>query len=370
MPDRPRMAMLGGGPGSFIGGIHHLGAQMAGVDLVAGVFSSDPDKSRMAARDYGVAPERCYPDAQTMFAAEAQRGDGIDMVAIATPNHLHLPAALMAIEAGVHIICDKPATTTLAQALTLRDALARGNSTYAMTFTYSAYPMVREAKARIAAGEIGSIRKVMVSFAQGGLARAQASAGWRADPALGGIGGCIADLGTHAFHLAEFVTGQAVTGVLADLAGHGGRMLDDDGSVLLRFTDGARGLIHASQIAFGQRSALSLDVYGEEGALHWDFESADHLRLVRGGETLLLGPTSTDLLVRVAGMRGIGNGLVAPFATLYREFAAACAGQAGLLDVTLPGITAGLRSMAFVESAVESSARGGCWTAMNIGEQA
>ncbi|MDR6708813.1 MAG: hypothetical protein BGP00_18865 [Novosphingobium sp. 63-713] len=360
MNNRRRLAMLGGGPGSFIGGIHYLGARIAGIDLVAGVFSSDPEKSARAAQDYGVAPDRCYADAQAMFAAEAKREDGITMVAIATPNHLHLPAALMAVEAGVHIFSDKPATATLAQALTLRDALARGRSAYALSFTYSAYPMVREARARIAAGEIGSVRKVLVHYAQAGLADARG--GWRTDPAQSGVGGCIADLGTHAFHLAEFVTGQAVVELLADLNSHDGRALDDDGAVLLRLAGGGRGAIHASQIAFGQRNGLSFQVYGDRGALFWDFDTADQLRLVRGGEVLLLGPGSPDLMERVPGMRGIGNGLIAPFATLYREFAAACDGQA---PAALPGIEAGLRSMAFVERAVASSAQGGRWLPIN-----
>ncbi|NOW45862.1 putative dehydrogenase [Novosphingobium sp. SG751A] len=358
--DRPRLAMLGGGPGSFIGGIHHLGARIAGIDLVAGVFSSDPEKSARAAQDYGVAPDRCYASAPDMFAAEAAREDGITMVAIATPNHLHLPAALMAIEAGVHIFSDKPATATLAQALTLRDALARGRSAYALSFTYSAYPMVREARARIAEGQIGTVRKVLVNYAQGVMAGP--SAGWRTDPGMSGAGGCIADLGTHAFHLAEFATGQRVAEVLADLGSHEGRVLDDDDAVLLRFAGGGRGMIHASQIAFGQRNAISLQVYGDKGALHWEFETADQLRLVRAGEVRLLGPASADLLVRVPGMRGIGEGLIAPFATLYREFAAACGGA---VQEALPGIAAGVRSMAFVESAVESSAQGGHWLAMN-----
>ncbi|WP_183623381.1 Gfo/Idh/MocA family protein [Novosphingobium sediminicola] len=360
MNDRPRLAMLGGGPGSFIGGIHHLGARIAGIDLVAGVFSSDPEKSARAAHDYGVASDRCYADTRAMFAAEAAREDGITMVAIATPNNLHLPAALMAIEAGVHIFSDKPATATLAQALNLRDALARGRSAYGLSFTYSAYPMVREARARIAAGQIGTVRKVLVNYAQGVMAGP--SAGWRTDPGMSGAGGCIADLGTHAFHLAEFVTGQEVAELLADLGSHEGRALDDDDAVLLRFAGGARGMIHASQIAFGQRNAISFQVYGDRGALHWDFAAADQLRLVRGGEVILLGPTSADLLVRVPGMRGIGDGLIAPFATLYREFVAVCGGGK---QCSLPGIAEGVRSMAFVERAVESSAQGGRWLAIH-----
>jgi predicted dehydrogenase len=361
--------MLGGGPGSFIGGIHQMGAKVAGIDLVAGVFSSSPEKSRVAALNYGVAPERCYPTSEAMFAAEAARADGIDMVTIATPNHLHLPAALQAIAAGVDIMSDKPATATLAEALLLREALAKGESHYALSFTYGAYPMVREARARIAAGEIGTVRKTVVTYAQGGLATPApqgAAANWRTDPAQAGIGGCVSDIGTHAFNLAEYVTGQSVAWMLAELSSNvAGRTLDDDCTVMLRFDGGGRGLLVASQIAFGERNELSFSIYGDAGAVHWNFAQADMLRLVRGGEASLLTPMSPGLLTRVSLPRGIGNGLIAPFATLYGDFAAACAGNEALIDDVLPGIEAGVRSMRFVERAIESSAANAGWVTLD-----
>lgn len=366
---RRRLAMVGGGPGSFIGGIHRLGAQIAGIDLVAGVFSTNRDKSLDAAMGYGVAPDRCYPSSEALFAAESERQDGIDMVAIATPNHLHLPVALQAIAAGVDIISDKPATATLAEVLLLRDALAKGDSHYALTFTYGAYPMVREARARIAAGEIGTVRKTIITYAQGSLAgpaRPDAARSWRTDPTQAGVGGCVSDIGTHAFNLAEYVTGAPVTAICADLGSQSDeRMLDDDCTVLLRFGNGGRGALIASQIAFGERNALSFQIYGDRGALHWHFDQADMLRLVRGGDTNLLTPGSAGLLAVTPVPRGIGNGLIAPFAILYRDFAEACAGKPELIDSVLPDIEAGVRSMRFVERAVASSAVGAGWVTLD-----
>lgn len=365
------MAMLGGGVGSFIGNIHRMGAQLAGIDLVAGIFSSDPDRNHAAGLQYGVDPQRCYDSVEAMIAAERARADGIEMVAIATPNHLHLPAALSAIDAGLDVISDKPATATLAEALTLRGALTGSGRTYALTFSYVGYPMVREARARIAAGEIGAIRKMVVTYSQGWMAApleqaGNRRAGWRTDPAQSGVGGCIADIGVHAFNLAEYISGQSVVELMPELSSFvADRVLDDDCNVLLRFDGGAVGLLLASQIAFGERNALSFQVYGDKGALHWAFDQADLLKLVRGGEAFTLTPMSPGLLTAAPLPPGIGNGLIAPFAVLYRDFAAACAGKDGLIDDALPGIEAGVRSMRFIETAVASSAAGKGWTRLD-----
>jgi predicted dehydrogenase len=364
------MAMLGGGLGSFIGGIHHLGAQLAGIELVAGVFSVDAEKSRAAAAHYGIDPARCYPTSEALFAAESARADGIDIVAIATPNHLHLPAALQAIAAGINIISDKPATASLAEALTLRDVLAQSDCTYALTFSYVGYPMVREARARVANGEIGTVRKVVVTYSQGWMAApleqgGNSRAAWRTDPAQSGVGGCIADLGVHAFNLAEFVSGQTVTEILPDLnAMVANRALDDDCNILARFANDAVGIIMASQIAFGERNAVSFQIYGDAGAVHWAFDQADMLKLVKGGEVQILSPMSPGLLTRAPLPPAIGNGLITPFALLYRDFAAACAGDRALVDDVLPGIEAGVRSMRFVERAVKGSAARSGWTTL------
>jgi predicted dehydrogenase len=355
---RHGMAMVGGAAGSFIGPVHQLGAKLgAQVDLVAGVFSADRDRSLAAAVSYGVAAERCYPDTATMFAAEAARDDGIDILAIATPNHLHLPVAIEAITAGVHIISDKPATATLAEAEILREALAAGRSRYALTYTYSGYPMVREARARVAAGAIGTVRKIVVTYAQGWLARpleasGNARAAWRTDPARSGPGGCSADIGVHAFHLAEYVTGLRVAAMLPDARPLvPGRTLDDDCNALLHLENGAGGVLISSQVAFGERNALSFQLYGDGGALHWTIDAPDRLRLVRGdGSVALLLPTSPDLLVRGRFAPTLGQGIIMPFAEIYRDFVDAIDGDGGRIDGVLPGIEAGLRGVRFFES--------------------
>jgi len=367
-----RLGMTGGGLGSFIGPMHHLGAHLSGrFELVAGAFSSDPDRSRAAGASYGVAPERCYADHAAMITAEAARPDGIQALAIATPNHLHLPAALAAIEAGLHVMSDKPTTATLAEAEQLHDALAGSASLYALTFTYSGFPIIREARARVAAGMIGAVRKVAVSFNQGWLANALEQAGnpraaWRMDPSRSGVGGCISDIGTHAFHLAEYVTGDTVSEIVADVRTHvPGRALDDDANILMRFAGGASGVLASSQIAVGERLGFTLQVFGEKGALHWNAEAPEILRFVAAdGAVSLLSPMSPGLLVREPLPPGFGGSILAGFAVQYRDFAKAIDGDTSLIGTVLPGIEDGVRTMRFVETAVRASADRAGWTAL------
>ena len=259
---RLRFALIGGGPGSFIGSVHRIAAELdREIELVAGAFSSDAVRSAEAGAIFRIDPARAYPDMATMLQAEAARPDGIDFVTIATPNHHHLPAARAALEAGIPVMSDKPATATLKEARELADVVAGAAVPYALTYTYSGYPLVREARARIAAGAIGRLTKVIVEYPQGWLASTTDSkqAAWRLDPERAGPGGCIADIGVHAFHLAEFVTGLRVTQLLADLGSVvPGRALDDDCQLLLRFENGARGALLASQIMIGERNGLSL----------------------------------------------------------------------------------------------------------------
>jgi predicted dehydrogenase len=372
MSRKLRMAMIGGGSATSIGPIHRLGADLSGrVDLVAGVFSRSADRARAAGVEYGVGADRCYASTQAMFAAERARDDGIDFVTIVTPNNQHLPAALEAIEAGVHILCDKPATTTLAEALALREALAKGRSRFALTFTYTGFPMVREARARVAAGEIGRVRKVVVTYAQGWLATAAEKSGhvgaeWRMDPERGGVGGSSADIGVHAFTLAEFIAGAPVSEICADLNSLlEGRRLDDDCNALLRFANGAVGVLTTSQAAFGERNALSIQVYGDAGAVSWAVEQAEELKLVRGGSTQILTPASSGLLTVEPLPRGLGVSVVAAFSVLYRDFARALTDAPALIDDVLPGIEAGVRSMRFVERAVENSRARAGWTRLD-----
>lgn len=366
-PDVIRLGLVGGGPGSFIGGVHRIAAEMdRRIVLVAGAFSSDGERSREAAGLYGIDPNRAYPDLKTMLAVERNRDDGIQMVTIATPNHLHLEQARAVLEANLPVMSDKPATATLDEALALRDVVAAAAVPYRLTFTYTGYPMVREARARIAAGEIGAVRKVMVEYLQGWLsARVEDSgnrqAEWRVDPRRAGVGGCIGDIGVHAFNIAEFVTGARVSQISADLAAIvPGRALDDDCTVMLRFDSGVRGLLAASQIATGERNDLRLRVYGERGAIDWSHASADRLTMIAtdgSTRTIFAGSPAAgrDAAAATRLPAGHPEGYLEAFANLYRDFVELLSGNEAPL---LPGIDEGVRSMAFVERAVRANGQG------------
>ena len=364
---RLKMGMIGGGPGAFIGPIHRIAAELdREIELVAGAFSSDPARSRAAAGDYRIDAERAYPDLATMLTTERARGDGIDFVAVVTPNHNHLPSARAALEAGLPVICDKPMAATLEEARELAAIVRQSASPFALTYTYSGYPLVREAKARVAAGELGEIRKIVVEYPQGWLAQPSTGkqAEWRGDPARAGTGGCIGDIGVHAFHLAEFVTGLEVTRLMADLGTVvPGRALDDDCSVFLRFANGARGVLLASQIAIGERNGLRIRCYGDKGGLAWRQEEPNTLMLHRAdGRTELiaagdasLGPAAAS---RTRTPAGHPEGYLEAFANLYRDFADLLRGRDAPM---LPGVNEGLRSMAFIDTAVRASAEGAAW---------
>ncbi len=369
---RLRMGMIGGGPGAFIGPIHRIAAELdREIELVAGVFSSDAGRSRAAAADYRIDPERAYPDLATMFAAEAARADGIDFVSIVSPNHHHLPAARAALAAGVAVMSDKPMTASLAEARELADLVAQAGRPYGLTYTYSGYPLVREARARVAAGAIGTVRKVVVEYPQGWLAGPAEGkqAEWRVDPARSGAGGCIGDIGVHAFQLAEFITGLRVTRLLADLAAVvPGRALDDDCSILLRFDNGARGVLLASQIEVGELNGLRIRVYGDKGGLVWRQEMPNDLTLhhldgrteiVRAGTPLL----GVDAQARTRTPGGHPEGYLEAFANLYRDFAAQLRGAVAPL---LPDVAEGLRGMAFIETAVTASRDEAGWVDLVI----
>lgn len=369
---RLRMGMIGGGPGSFIGPIHRIAAELdREIELVAGVFSSDAARSAQAGESYRIDPARAYPNLDAMFSGERARADGIDFVAIVTPNHNHLPSARAALAAGLPVISDKPATATLAQARELAGHVAAAGLPYALTHTYSGYPLVREARARIAAGALGAIRKVVVEYPQGWLAGEASGkqAEWRVDPAKSGPGGCIGDIGTHAFQLAEFISGLKVTEVLADLgAVVPGRPVDDDCTVLLRFENGARGVLLASQIEVGEMNGLRIRLYGEKGGLVWKQEVPNTLTFhTLDGRTEVihaggaqLGP---DAASRTRTPTGHPEGYLEAFANIYRDFAAVLRGEAAPL---LPGIEDALRGMAFVDTAVTASKTRAGWTALTV----
>lgn len=361
MSERIRMGLVGGGPGSFIGPVHRIAAELDGeIALVAGAFSRDAQRSAQAGRGYGIAPDRAYPSIEAMLEAEAAREDGIQFVTIATPNFHHLPAARAAIRAGVAVMSDKPMTATLAEARELAAALAASPVPYGLTYTYSGYPLVREMRERIAAGAIGAVRKVIVEYNQGWLAGEGEGkqAEWRLDPARSGEGGCIADIGVHAFHLAEFVTGLRVSRINADLgAVVPGRLLDDDCQMFLRFENGVRGLLMASQVMTGEGNDIALRIYGEKGGLRWSQENPNRLEILRGDGGMEVVRAADPGLSAVA-MRGTRlpgghpEGLLESLANLYRDFAMELRGEAGSL---VPGVEDGLRGMALVAAAVEAS---------------
>lgn len=369
---RLRMGMIGGGPGAFIGPVHRIAAELdREIELVAGAFSRDAARSRAAGEAYRIDPSRAYPDVPTMLAGERARDDGIDFVTICSPNHHHLPAARAALEAGIAVICDKPATATLAEARDLARVVAACDRPFGLTYTYSGYPLVREARARVAAGALGTIRKVIVEYPQGWLAGEATGkqAEWRIDPSRAGEGGAIADIGVHAFHLAEFVTGLRVVRLLADLASVvPGRVLDDDCQLLLGFDNGARGLLLASQIMLGERNGLRLRVYGDRGALDWAQEQPNVLtlhhadgrtELVQAGDAAL-GPDA-QRATRTPG--GHPEGYLEAFANLYRDFARELRGEPGSL---LPGIAEGMRGMALIHLAVTSSRAAAGWVEFEV----
>lgn len=366
-----RMGMVGGGPGAFIGPVHKMAAELDGrIELVAGSFSQSAERSRTAGESFKIDPARAYTGYKEMLAAELARPDPIDFVSIATPNFLHLPVAVAALEAGIPVVSDKPATATYEEALTLEAAVAKSGLAYALTHTYAGYALVREARDFCAAGKLGAIRKIAVEYLQGWLsgpleATDQKQAAWRSDPALNGPGGCLGDIGTHAFHLVEYVTGLKVTSLNAALRSVvPGRKLDDDCNALLRLDNGASGTLMASQVAAGEGNGLRLRVFGERGSIDWRQEDPNRLRVkwLDGPEEIrhASGPylsASALAVTRLPG--GHPEGFIEAFAVLYREFADALIarqqGQEIPMPATLPGIEAGVRGMRFIERAIESS---------------
>jgi len=364
-----RMGMVGGGPNSFIGPVHRMAAELDGrIALVAGVFSGDAERNRAAGQGYGLAPERIYPDVETMLKAEAQRADDINFLSIVTPNHLHHAAAMAALQAGVHVMSEKPPTVSLAEAHDIARVAGVSGREYALTYTYAGYPMVREARALCRSGRLGAIRKVAVEYSQGWLSAAperegQKQAAWRTDPAQAGPAGCLGDIGVHAFHLAEYVSGLRTAKLSSDLNTLvPGRALDDDCNVLLGFGNGASGVLMASQIAAGDRNGLRLRIWGERGGLDWSQEQPNVLNV-----HWLDGPSQ----VYHAGAGGLSQeagrvtrlptghpeGFIEALANLYGDFATMVTGGSLPEREVLPGIADGVRSMAFIECAIASSQR-------------
>ncbi|MGA7245996.1 MAG: Gfo/Idh/MocA family oxidoreductase [Terracidiphilus sp.] len=368
-----RMGMVGGGPGAFIGPVHRMAAELDGkIELVAGAFSQSAERSRLAGELYKINPDRAYANYKSMLEAERKRPDPIDFVAIVTPNHLHLPVSLASLAAGFPVMSDKPATATYEESVELEKAVAKSGLPYGLTHTYAGYALIREARCICASGQLGKIRKIAVEYLQGWLTNpletmGQKQATWRSDPAQSGLGGCIGDIGVHAFHLTEYVTGLKVVGLNASLLSVvKGRKLDDDCTALLRMDNDAQGTLMTSQIAAGEGNGLRLRVYGEKGSLDWRQEDPNRLRVkwLDGPEEIRHaagGYLSEDAraVTRLPG--GHPEGYLEAFAVLYREFADALIewqqSRKSKIPPTLPGIEAGVRGMRFIDRAIESSKR-------------
>ncbi|MBT8335680.1 MAG: Gfo/Idh/MocA family oxidoreductase [Gemmatimonadetes bacterium] len=372
-----RYGMVGGGPDAFIGAVHRRAARLDGEwTLVAGAFSSDATRSRAHGASLGLDPSRAYGSWVAMLEGEAwlPADRRMEAVVIVTPNHLHFPIALGALEAGFDVVCDKPLTTTLADAEALVTRSRALDRVFCVTHNYTGYPMVKEARERVAAGDLGDVRRVVVEYTQGWLrtlleAEGQKQATWRGDPERAGPSSALGDIGSHAHNLAGYVTGLEPTELFADLGTVvPGRALEDDGTVLLRYAGGARGLLTASQISTGERNHLRLRVYGSEGALDWLQERPDRLRLVApsGVETILydgvegLSPRAAAHL-RLPG--GHPEGFIEAFANLYRNVARTLrtrrdGGGGGPFDDDFPTVEDGARGVHFIETAVASAAAG------------
>jgi predicted dehydrogenase len=372
---RIRLGMVGGGEGAFIGGVHRIAARIDGeYDLVAGALSSTPERARASGRALGLSAERTYDDFETMAEREAAREDGIEAVAIVTPNHMHAPAARAFLARGVHVICDKPLTATLEEAQDLVRTAQGADALFVLTHNYTGYPMVRQARAMVASGALGKVRVVQAEYAQDWLATpleqsGQKQAEWRTDPGRSGVGGSTGDIGTHAYNLACFVTGLRLESLAADLQSFvPGRRVDDNGHVLLRFEGGARGMLWCSQVAPGNENALRLRVFGETGGLEWAQEDPNYLWHSRLGEPKRLltragagaGPEAARVS-RTPG--GHPEGYLEGFANIYAEAARAiralAAGGPVPPEVVFPTVEDGLAGVAFVDACARSSAADG-----------
>ena len=375
---RCRLGMVGGGQGAFIGGVHRIASRIDDrYELVAGAFSSDPERSKASAAELGVADDRAYGSYEEMAKAEAARDDGIDVVSIVTPNHVHHGPAKAFLEAGIHVICDKPLCTSLDEARELVEIVDRSKKIFALTHNYTGYPMVRQMREMIASDEIGDIRVVQVEYAQDWLSTrleesGQKQASWRTDPAQSGAGGCIGDIGTHAYNLAAFTTGLTLESLCADMQTFvEGRRLDDNCNLLLRYQGGARGMLWSSQVSPGNENGLKIRIYGTKAGLAWKQEHPNHLDFTPLGEAPRLitrgGPGSGDSAGRVTRIPpGHPEGYLEGFSNIYSDTAELISAQAEGREpesdaLLVPSVQDGFDGMAFITSAVESSHRGGVW---------
>jgi len=383
MPRKIRMGMVGGGRGAFIGGVHRIAAALdQQIELVCGAFSSNPEKSRLSGEDFYLDPSRVYGSYQEMIEKEKELPEDVrmDFISIVTPNHVHYGPAKMALEHGFHVICDKPLAYDLEQSKDLVNTVNQTGLIFALTHNYTGYPMVKQAKAMIKNGELGDIRKVVVEYPQGWLstlleASEQKQASWRTDPTKSGIAGAMGDIGTHAENLAEYMTGLKISELCADISTIvDGRQLDDDGNVLLRFDNGARGILFASQISNGEENSLAIRVYGTQAGLEWHQMEPNTLILKNQDQPNRIYRTGVGELspaaqaaTRIPG--GHPEGYLEAFANIYLNFAKCIQARIDGVEVDplhddFPTVEDGLRGMEFIYKVIESGQSDQKWIKM------
>lgn len=369
-----RLGMVGGGSDAFIGGVHRIASRIDDhYRLVAGALSSTPERAQKSGRELGLADDRIYDDFNAMAEAESAREDGIEAVAIVTPNHVHFAAAKAFLERGIHVICDKPLTSTLEDAEKLVAIAEKSNALFVLTHNYTGYPMIRQAREMIADGDLGALRVIQVEYAQDWLSEEQdfKQAEWRTDPARSGAGGSTGDIGTHAFNLAAFVTGLELDSLSADIQAFvDGRQVDDNAHVMLRYKGGARGMLWCSQVAPGNENALRLRVYGEKGGLEWAQEDPNYLWYTPLGESKRLitrnGAGAGASAARVSRIPpGHPEGYLEGFANIYSEAAKAIVAKRNKsevdAEVIFPTVQDGLLGVKFIDACVRSSAGNAEW---------
>jgi predicted dehydrogenase len=375
-----RYGMIGGGRGAFIGAVHRIAAQMDGqAELVAGAFSSDPARSAASGEDLFLDPSRVYGSYAAMAAAESKKSAGqrLDFVVIVTPNHQHFPPAKLFLEAGFNVVCDKPVTFDLKEAVALKKIIAKTRKVFVLTHNYTGNTMVKQARDLVRTGKLGTIRKVVVEYPQGWLSTAlektdQKQAAWRTDPKRSGAAGCIGDIGTHAENLARYITGLSIAELCADLTTFvPGRQLDDDGNVLLRFKGGAKGILHSSQISVGEENALNIRIYGEKAGLEWKQEHPNQLLVKYPDKPTEIWGRGNGYLTSAAAKgatripAGHPEGYLEAFANIYREafraIRAEASGKKLPTDLDFPTIDDGVEGMAFIETVVRSAKLGAKW---------
>lgn len=376
-PPKLRLGMVGGGQGAFIGAVHRMASRLDDqFELVAGALSSTPDKALASGQQLGLQPDRIYSSFDDMARKESEREYGIEVVSIVTPNHMHFQAAETFLNRRISVICDKPMTNTLSEAQRLHDIAERSGAAFILTHNYSGYPMVRQAREMVANGDIGQVRVVQAEYIQGWLSERLEESGakqaeWRTDPTRAGAGGSIGDIGTHAYHLAGFISGLEAESLAADLSTFvPGRKLDDNAHIMLRYSSGAKGMIWTSQIAVGKENALKLRIFGELGSLEWAQENPNYLYYTPKGEATRIltrgGPNSSDAATRITRIpAGHPEGYLEGFATIYSEAAAIVRarqkGQAVDSQVQAPTTDDGIAGVKFIEACVRSSQQNSSW---------